>query len=61
MKKHEDEKPHVAKPHAEPTVKNITPEEFRIQKLELALEYLKENAVQGNVNHVKFIEGALAK
>lgn len=59
MKKHEDEKTHVVKA-PEPT-KHVTPEEFRIQKLELALEYLKENAVQGNVNHVKFIEGALAK
>lgn len=60
MKKHEDEKPHVSKPHPEPE-KHLDPKDARIKKLEDALNHLKENAVQGNYQHVKFIEGALAQ
>lgn len=57
FKKNHEEKPHAEKSHEkEPS---LDPKDARIKKLEDCLNYLKEFAVQGNINHVKTIESAL--
>jgi len=64
MKKHDDEKDEKEKddkPAAEVKVvaKHEDAKDKRIRELTEVLEYLKENAVQGNVNHVARIEAVL--
>ncbi len=71
FKKAHDEKPHKethaheqahheAKSRVEPET-HLDPKDARIKKLEDTLIFLRDNAVQGNVNHVKTIDGALAQ
>jgi hypothetical protein len=60
MKKHDDDKhddDKDEKPAAAP--KHEDAKDKRIRELTETLEFLKDNAVQGNVNHVARIEAVL--
>lgn len=61
LKKHVEkhESPTEQPKHEQP--KNEDPKDKRIRQLTDCLLYLKEFAVQGNVNHVKAIESALVE